>query len=165
MNEMFQEHCGRNTQQPALSREELETQAGGKILIVDDTPSQRNLMTAFLEGEDVTAVGTIDEALQALQAGGIGIVISDWHMGGEGEHKIFAESIIRCSVQRGIPVVLRSAPSTDGSKKLEPLLEELGDRVIVHSKSDPSPKNFREAVRRARARFDFLQTREEQFHE
>ena len=57
---------------------------GPRILIVDDDPGQRSLLDSFLrsQGFETVTVGSGEEALKVLGAGGINMMISDVRMPG-----------------------------------------------------------------------------------
>ncbi|HOC56798.1 MAG TPA: sigma-54 dependent transcriptional regulator [Verrucomicrobiota bacterium] len=57
---------------------------GPRILIVDDDPGQRSLLDSFLrsQGFETIPVASGEEALKALEAGGISMMISDVRMPG-----------------------------------------------------------------------------------
>ena len=57
---------------------------GPRILIVDDDPGQRSLLNSFLrsQGFETLTVGSGEEALKVLGAGGISMMISDVRMPG-----------------------------------------------------------------------------------
>jgi DNA-binding NtrC family response regulator len=60
-------------------------QAGTTVLVVDDDPSLRLLcrVNLELEGYSVLEAGTIGEATNVLDDGGVDIVLLDVHLGGE----------------------------------------------------------------------------------
>ena len=54
-----------------------------KILVVDDSSTMRKVITRALEDmghADAVEAGNGKAALEALEAGGCGLVITDWHM-------------------------------------------------------------------------------------
>jgi DNA-binding NtrC family response regulator len=57
---------------------------GPRILIVDDDPGQRSLLDSFLrsQGFEIETVASGEQALEALRAGGISMMISDVRMPG-----------------------------------------------------------------------------------
>jgi DNA-binding NtrC family response regulator len=57
---------------------------GPRILIVDDDPGQRSLLDSFLrsQGFETVTVGSGEEALKVLSAGGVSMMISDVRMPG-----------------------------------------------------------------------------------
>jgi len=69
----------------ATSPEQAVALIGLSLLVVDDEPDTRDLLTMIFEGSGarITAVGSAREALAKLQAGGIDLLVSDISMPGE----------------------------------------------------------------------------------
>ncbi len=68
-----------------LSNELEPTLQGVRVLMVDDEPDARELVTTVLErkGASITAVATVDEALSAIQREKPDVILSDLGMPGE----------------------------------------------------------------------------------
>ena len=69
----------------ATSPEQAVALIGLSLLVVDDEPDTRDLLTTIFEGSGarITAVGSAREALAELQAGGIDLLVSDISMPSE----------------------------------------------------------------------------------
>jgi hypothetical protein len=67
------------------SPEQAVALIGLSLLVVDDEPDTRDLLTTIFEGSGarITAVGSAREALAKMQAGGIDLLVSDISMPGE----------------------------------------------------------------------------------
>jgi CheY-like chemotaxis protein len=66
---------------------------GGRVLVVDDMPDVREVVTEMLErhGAIVTAVGTAEEALEVLQRERPTVLLSDLSMPGKGGYWLIGQ--------------------------------------------------------------------------
>jgi CheY-like chemotaxis protein len=78
---------------PRLPLEDGPRLAGVRVLIVDDAPYVREVVVAILtqDGAKVTAVGSAEEALAALQSERPDVLLSDLAMPGRGGYWLFGK--------------------------------------------------------------------------
>jgi CheY-like chemotaxis protein len=84
---------------------------GVRVLVVDDEPDARDLLTAVLEqrGADVTAVASAAEALQALERSTQDVLVSDIGLPGDDGYALIRAVRARDGHGRRIPAVAVTA--------------------------------------------------------
>lgn len=104
----------------AVEREALPVTVGGRVLIVDDEPAVVDATSMLLrvEGYDVIAAASVDEAIASLSIGMPNLLITDFHLrsGATGFDVIRA---IRSEAGTDIPVILVSGDTSDAIKLKE----------------------------------------------
>ncbi|CCG39999.1 Conserved hypothetical protein (OR conserved hypothetical protein); putative two-component response transcriptional regulator (CheY-like family); Hemerythrin-like protein [Magnetospirillum molischianum DSM 120] len=83
-----------------------------RVLVVDDNLNFREILSTILWAVGiggVTIVAGIDEARAALNAGGFGLVISDWHIGDESGLDLVRWIRTSGGVSSALPVLMLSA--------------------------------------------------------
>ena len=101
----------------AVEREALPVTVGGRVLIVDDEPAVVDATSMLLrvEGYDVIAAASVDEAIESLSIGMPNLLITDFHLrsGATGFDVI---RVIRSEAGADIPVILVSGDTSDAIK-------------------------------------------------
>ena len=84
-----------------------------RILIVEDEPAGRTLLTLMLEGEhEVLAVASVDEAERQLTTGTWQLLITDYKMPGKSGVDLIENQIIRGSA---VPIILMTGQGSKDS--------------------------------------------------
>lgn len=105
---------------------------GAHILVVDDSPANRELARATLEpyGYRVTAAATVAEARERMEREAFDLVLSDVHMPDDSGLQ-FLDTLRADPRWRQLPFVLISSSSAWGCRERERGLERGADRFLV----------------------------------
>lgn len=109
---------------------------GARILIVDNTPANLDLMTSLLRplGYKVITASNVDAALAAARGADVDLIISDVHMPERSGFDFLAVAKADPEL-RGIPFMLASATSWDDS--IDRAAQRLGADLFLMRPMDP----------------------------
>jgi CheY-like chemotaxis protein len=125
---------------PEVTRPALDTV---RVLAVDDNPDARDLIAAALAdyGAHTTAVGSVDEALEALGRGGFDVLVADIAMPGRDGYDLIREVRALEGPSQRIPALALTAHARTQDRE-----QALAAGYAVHLAKPVEPRRLAEAV-------------------